>query len=256
MRLLSGLPEGQPGGSELYRGQLRVKPLAMQQIMNCKQIFAVIAAGAILAACLVTRVNAEVPDTNSYWKNLSAAEKVAKRYLDDAMQSCRGLSGVEAEAALKNWNTVLQPTRYTGSEFNPCSGSGTLIFDRIRIAASDGRAIKLSENASLQTEWDFRARTINLWFGGDHISLSVSPISASVVKASLGSLTAQGKPGTSAAIISEERIVSGLEAFWRSAHVHYPKHSLFDISLQVIIGKDEGREMLNDFIRCGKSICE
>lgn len=230
--------------------------MAIKQIMKCKQVLTAMAAGVILAACQVSGASAEVPDTNSYWKNMSAAEKVAKRYLDDAMQSCRGLSGVEAEAALKNWNIVLQPGKYSGSDFNPCSGSGTLVSDKIRIAASGGRAIKLYENSSLQTEWNFRSRTINLWYGGDHISLSVGPISTSVVKASLASLTAQEKSGTSAEIISEGRIVSGLEAFWRSAHDHYPKHSLFDIALQVITGKDEGREMLHDFIRCGKSICE
>lgn len=228
----------------------------MQPITNGKRIITVMSAGATLVACLATVVSAGVPDTNSYWKNLAAAEKLAKRHLDSAMQSCRGRSGADSEAALKEWNDILQPGKYPGSEFNPCSGSGTLVIGRISIAASEGRAVKLSESASLKTEWNFRVRTINLWIGGDHISLSVSPISASVMKASLGSFTAQGKSGASAAIISESRIISGLEAFWRSAHEHYPKHSLYDIALQVITGKDEGREMLLDFIHCGKSICE
>lgn len=228
----------------------------MQPVKYCKLVISITASVVTLLVSLTTIVSAEVPDSNSYWKNLSAAEKIAKRYLDGAMQSCRGQSGADADAALKEWTATVQPGKHPGSDFNPCSGSGTLIVGKFTIAASDGRATKLSENGSLQTEWNFRTRMVNLWIGGDHISLSVSPISASVLYVSLGSFGAQKKTAASATNISEGLIISGLETFWRSAHDHYPKHSLYDVALQVITGKDEGREMLLDFIRCGKSICE
>lgn len=228
----------------------------MQITSGCKRIVFAMASGATLVACLATVVSAEVPDTNSYWKNLSAAEKVAKRYLDGVMQSCRGRSGADAEAALKEWNAAVQPTKYPDSEFNPCSGTGTLVVGNTSIVAFNGRAIKLSEGGSLQTEWDLRAHTVRLWFGGDHISIAIAPISVSIQRASLGFFNARGQSGFSETSISESLIISGLEAFWRSAHDRYPNHSMYDVALQVITGKDEGQEMLLDFIRCGKSLCE
>ncbi|MBC7964136.1 MAG: hypothetical protein H7Y05_14480 [Steroidobacteraceae bacterium] len=211
---------------------------------------------AALLGTLATTVAAQVPDTNSYWKNFTVIEKQAKRLLDGALQSCRGRSGAEAEAALREWKASLQPEKYPGSEFNPCSGSGTLVTGKTTLVASNGIAIRLSENGPLQTEWDLRARTVKLWYGGDHISFSINPISVSLLRASLVFSSTQGQYLPATATISEGQIISGLEAFWRSAHEHYPTHSMYDVALQVITGKDQGREMLLDFIRCGKSICD
>jgi hypothetical protein len=228
----------------------------MQKIMFCKQAIALSAAAAILVASLATNLAAEVPDTNSYWKNLAAIEKQAKQLLDGARQSCRGRSGAEAEAVLKEWKLSLQKFKYPGSEFDPCSGSGTLVVGSTVIAASNGRALKLTEKGDPQTEWDFRVRTVKLWHDGDLISLSISPISVSVLRASLGSFGAQPKSRLPAADISEALIIGGLETIWRAARDHYPTHSMYDVALQVITGKDEGREMLLDYISCGKSICD
>ncbi|MSN25309.1 MAG: hypothetical protein GJV46_05495 [Geobacter sp.] len=206
---------------------------------------------AILPLTLATAAPAEVPDTNSYWKNFAAAEKEAKHHLDDAMQSCRGKNDLEAQAILKEWQSSLQKDKYPGSDFNPCNGSGSLVADKTTVAAISGRAVKMIEKGTVQTEWDFRARTVKLWFGGDLISLSIGPISVSVLNASLAPHGAQKQFDR----ISEEQIISGLEAFWRSAHEHYPNHSMYEIALQVITGRNEGREMLYDFIRCGRSLC-
>lgn len=213
-------------------------------------------AAATLAISPAATVSAEVPDTNSYWNYLAAMEKAARRQLDGAMQVCRGRSGAEAETAIREWTETVQPGKYPGSDFNPCSGSGTLVTGRFTIAAANGRATKLAESGSLHTEWNFAARTVSLWFGGDQISLAVSPIAVSVLKASLWSADVRPQAGAPKDVISESMIVSGLEAFWRSAREHYPNHSMYDVALQVITGRDEGREMLLDFIRCGKSICE
>lgn len=220
-----------------------------------KKLITLTTAAAALVACLATAATAEVPDTNSYWKNLAAAEKLGKRYLDEARQNCRGRRGGEAEAALNEWKSSLQPAKYPGSDFNPCSGSGTLLASKISIIASNGRALKLTERGNLHTEWDFRKSTVKLWYGGDLIVLSIRPISASVQKASLASFGSQPKSAPPSEI-SEARIISGLEAIWNSARNLYPNHSLYDVAQQVITGKDEGREMLLDFIRCGKSICD
>ena len=229
---------------------------AVLQPVRRYKIIAVTATAALLLAASATTVAAQVPDTNSYWKNFTAIEKQAKRLLDGALQSCRGRSGAEAEAALKKWESSVQPEKYPGSEFNPCSGSGTLVTGKTTLVASNGIAIRLSESGPLQTEWDLRARTLKLWYGGDHISLSINPISVSILRTSLVFSNAQGQYLPATATISEGQIISGLEAFWRSAHDHYPNHSMYDVALQVITGKDEGREMLLDFIRCGKSLCD
>ncbi len=122
----------------------------------------------------------------------------------------------------------------------------------IIIVASDGRALKLSGKGVFQSEWDFQDHTVKFEYNGDLISLSISPISVSVLNASLGSHGARKQPVR----LREKQIISGLESFWRSAHDRYPNHSMCDVALQVVTGKDEGREMLLDFIRCGKSICE
>lgn len=225
----------------------------MRNIMLYKHIIA--PAAAALVACLASLATAEVPDTNSYWKNLAAAEKLAKQHLDQARRSCRGRSGNQAEMALEEWKSSLQTTHYPGSDFNPCSGSGTLLAGKISIIASNGRALKLTERGDLHTEWDFRNSTVKLWYCGDLIALSIRPISASVQKASLASFVSQPKSAPPADI-SEARIISGLEGIWNSARNLYPNHSLYDVAQQVITGKDEGREMLLDFIRCGKSICD
>lgn len=212
-------------------------------------------AAAALVALLAANAAAEVPDTNCYWKNLAVVEKQAKRHLDEAGQSCRGRSGIEAEKALIKWKSSLQSLKYPGSDFNPCSGTGTLLAGSISINASNGRPLKLTEKGDLHTEWDFRARTVKLWYGGDLIFLSIKPISASVMKASLASFGRQPESAPPADI-SEAQVIKGLEAIWHSARELYPKHSLYDVARQVITGKDEGRELLRDFIRCGKSICD
>lgn len=197
-------------------------------------------------------VFAEVPDTNSYWKILVKVQKQARQHLNDAMSSCSNLSASEAEVSLKEWESSVQAARFPGSKFNPCSGSGTLVDGNIIIVASEGRALKLSGKGAFQSEWDFQARTVKLGFNGDLISLSINPISVSVLNVSLGSYGARKQPDS----LSEKQIITGLESFWRSAHDRYPNHSMYDVALQVITEKDEGREMLLDFIRCGKSICE
>lgn len=227
----------------------------MQKVSFYRQFIAFSAAVSAQIILLVTNASAGVPDTYTYWKNLSAMEKVAKQHLGVAQQVCRR-SGNEAEAALKEWKSSLQSGKYSGSDFNPCSGSGTLVADTLFITAVNGRALRLTEKGNLQTDWDFRAHTIRLWYGGDLISLSASPISASIVNASLTSFGTNGKSGPALENFSEEQIIVGLETIWRSARAHYPNHSLYDVALQVITGKDEGREMLLDYIRCGKSICE
>jgi len=224
----------------------------MPLIGNICRNIAVLAGGALLSAFLLKAACAEIPDTNSYWRNFAAAEKVAKRHLDGAMQSCRAKNDLEAQAILKEWQSSLQKDKYPGSDFNPCSGSGSLVADKITVAAQNGKATSLTEKGAVKTEWDFLARTVKLWFDGDLISLSIGPISVSVLSASFTSPDAQQQ----FAGISEERIISGLEAFWRSAHEHYPNHSMYDIALQVITGSKEGREMLLDFIRCGRSLCK
>lgn len=228
----------------------------MKALVKIAYLMAIGVAAATLAIAPAVTVSAEVPDTNSYWNYLAAMEKVARRQLDGAMQLCRGRSGADAEAAIKEWTETVQPGKYPGSDFNPCSGSGTLVTGKFTVAAANGRAAKLTESGALHTEWNFAARTVSLWFGGDHISLAVSPIAVSVLKASLWSADVRPQAGAPKDGISESMIASGLEAFWRSAREHYPNHSMYDVALQVITGKDEGREMLLDFIRCGKSICE
>lgn len=229
---------------------------AMRKFAKCKRIIVVMATGALLVAALATIASAAVPDTNSYWKNLAAIEKQARQHLDGAMQACRSRSAEQAASILKEWETSQRSGKYSGSSFDPCSGSGNLVVGRTSITASNGRPLQLTENGDPQVEWDFRTRTVNLWCSGDLISLAVSPISVSVRRASLSSFGVQKKPGTSTENVGEELIIGGLEAFWRSAHDHYPNHSMYDVALQAITGKDEGREMLFDFIRCGKSLCD
>lgn len=228
----------------------------MRYFRRHKPITFLAVAIALITTISSTAASASVPDTNSYWKNFSSMEKLAKKHLDGAMQTCRGRSGADAEAILNVWNASTQAKSYPGSEFNPCNGSGTLVVGQTSVVASNGRAIKLSYRDHLHTEWDFRARTVKLWYSGDLISLSVSPISVSILNASLGSFGSHGQSGPATTSINESQIISGLEAFWRSVHDHYPTHSMYDIAQQVITGKDEGREMLLDFIHCGKSICE
>ena len=94
------------------------------------------------------------------------------------------------------------------------------------------------------------------------MAFSVSPsaltrlsISASVLNATLASFGSQPQSAPPA-YISEAQVIKGLEAIWHSARDLYPNHSLYDVARQVITGKDEGRELLRDFIRCGKSICD
>lgn len=228
----------------------------MQTILNCRKKTVTVALLVLMAAFFARGARAEVPDTNTYWKNLAGAEKNAKSYLDSAMQGCRSLNYAEAEAYLKGWTAAAVSGKHGSPDFNPCTGNGTLVTDKYSVEASSGRPIVLTEKGPVQSEWNFRTRTINLRYGGDLISISAGPISALVTKASLGSLSAQGNSGSAAGKIGEESIIGGIEKFWRSAHDYYPKHSLYDVALQVITGKDEGREMLLDFIRCGKSICQ
>lgn len=228
----------------------------MQTILNCRTRAVAVALMVLMAACFAREARAEVPDTNTYWKNLAAAEKSAKSHLDAAMQGCRSLNYAEAEEYLKGWTAAAVSGKHGSPDFNPCTGNGALVTDKYSMEASSGRPIVLTENGKLRTEWNFRTRAINLRYGDDLISLLTGPISASITKASFGSLGFQDSAGTAAEKISETAIISGIEKLWRSAHDYYPKHSLYDVALQVITGKDEGREMLLDFIRCGKSICK
>lgn len=231
---------------------------AMRKLATRKRIIAVMATGALLATGLAASASAAVPDTNSYWKNLAAIEKQARQHLDGAMQACRGRSADQAASTLKEWEASQRSGKYSGSSFDPCSGSGTLVIGKTSIEASNGRASRLTESGDPQVEWDFRTRNVNLWCSGDMISLSINPISVSIQRASLvfSEAPVRSGPAKPLAVIDENLIISGLEAFWRSAHEHYPNHSMYDVALQAITGKDEGREMLLDFIRCGKSLCD